>query len=230
MGEHSGAGGEWQGVRPCELIKATDAGKAREREVVNDACLDGPVLTHHFPACCLEALMLRCVVFIGSLLSLAVLLSGQADTSRQINPIPFSHVPCSVLDGRPCTPSHCSLLDHGPCIPEIDYPYGQDLRLTVQSVPPEQDAAKYRRPDHDLGTIADLFAALRACWSPPIPPAAGATTVQVCSTVYRGGYGAIPRLIEDVMGQVARAEVNELQDVLEADAAARRVAQEWIAG
>ena len=39
----------------------------------------------------------------------------------------------------------------------------------------------------------------------------------------------IPRLIEDVMGQVARAEVNKLQDVLEADAAARRAAQEWIA-
>ena len=39
----------------------------------------------------------------------------------------------------------------------------------------------------------------------------------------------IPRLIEDVMGRVARAEVNKLQDVLEADAAARRAAQEWIA-
>jgi len=31
------------------------------------------------------------------------------------------------------------------------------------------------------------------------------------------------------MGRVVRAEVNELQDVLEADAAARRAAQEWIA-
>ena len=39
----------------------------------------------------------------------------------------------------------------------------------------------------------------------------------------------IPRLIEDVMGRVARAEVKELRDVLEADAAARRAAQEWIA-
>lgn len=122
--------------------------------------------------------MLRRVVFIGSLLSLAVVLSGQVDTRRQINPIPFSHAPCSVLDDSPCTPSHCSLLDHGPCIPEIDYPYGQDLRLTVQSVPPERDAAKYRRPDHDLGTIADLFAALRACWSPP-PEAAAREGMQM---------------------------------------------------
>ena len=41
-----------------------------------------------------------------------------------------------------------------------------NLQLTVQSVPPEGDAAKYQKPDHDLDSIADLFAALRACWSP----------------------------------------------------------------
>ena len=111
--------------------------------------------------------MLRRVVIISCLPFLAILLSGQVDTSRQLNPIPFSHAPCSVLDPRPCTPYHCSVLDHGPCIPEIDYPYGQDLRLTIQSVPPEQDAAKYQRPDHDLDNIGDLFAALRSCWSPP---------------------------------------------------------------
>lgn len=38
----------------------------------------------------------------------------------------------------------------------------------------------------------------------------------------------IPRLIESVMGKVTRAEVNTLQDVLDADAAARSAAQEWI--
>jgi 1-deoxy-D-xylulose-5-phosphate reductoisomerase len=38
----------------------------------------------------------------------------------------------------------------------------------------------------------------------------------------------IPRLIESVLGFVARREVNILQDVLDADAAAREVAQEWI--
>ena len=38
----------------------------------------------------------------------------------------------------------------------------------------------------------------------------------------------IPRLIESVLGSVARREVNILQDVLDADAAAREVAQEWI--
>ncbi|RXT42003.1 hypothetical protein [Bradyrhizobium betae] len=86
---------------------------------------------------------------------------------REINPIPFSHEPCSVLDGRPCTPSYCSPLEPGPCIPEIDYPYGQNLQLTVESVPAEADRAKYQRPDHDLDTIGDLFAELRTCWSPP---------------------------------------------------------------
>jgi hypothetical protein len=108
------------------------------------------------------------------LVAVACLAAGDASARdrRQIDATPFSHAPCSVLDDRPCTPYHCSVLDHGPCIPEIDYPYGQDLRLTIQSVPPEQDAAKYQKPDHDLDNIGDLFAALRSCWSPPPAEAA----------------------------------------------------------
>jgi len=117
--------------------------------------------------------MLQRAAFIAGLLLLASTLVSQADARRrQINPIPFSHTPCSVLDNRPCTPYYCSVLEHGPCIPEIDYPYGQNLQLTIQTVPPEQDAAKYRKPDHDLDTIGDLFAALRSCWSPPPADAA----------------------------------------------------------
>jgi hypothetical protein len=105
------------------------------------------------------------------LLLLAVATSADA-RRRQINPIPFSHEPCSVLDNRPCTPSYCSVFDHGPCIPEIDYPYGQNLQLTIESVPSGADSAKYQRPDHDLDTIGDLFAELRSCWSPPAADAA----------------------------------------------------------
>jgi hypothetical protein len=117
--------------------------------------------------------MLRRATQTAGLLLLAVLLTGQVDERRrQIDATPFSHAPCSVLDNQPCTPYHCSIFNNGPCIPEIDYPYGQDLRLTVQSVPPEQDAVKYRRPDHDLDNIGDLFAALRSCWSPPPEDAA----------------------------------------------------------
>src|ERR1700742_335859 len=103
-------------------------------------------------------LMLRRVVFLGSVL-LAVIVAGHADARRrQINPIPFSHQPCSVLDGRPCTPYYCSVLNHGPCIPEIDYPYGENLQLTIQTVPAKDDEPKYQKPDHDLDSIGDLFA------------------------------------------------------------------------
>ena len=92
---------------------------------------------------------------------------GRCPARRQIDATPFSHAPCSVLDGQPCTPSFCSVFNDGPCIPEIDYPYGQNLQLTIESVPSQDQAAKYRKPDHDLDTIGDLFAALRSCWSPP---------------------------------------------------------------
>jgi hypothetical protein len=97
------------------------------------------------------------------------LVAGTADARRRhaIDATPFSHAPCSVLSGRPCTPSFCSVLNRGPCIPEIDYPYGENLQLTIESALSHDDAAKYVRPDHDLDTIGDLFAALRSCWSPP---------------------------------------------------------------
>ena len=92
---------------------------------------------------------------------------AHAQQRRQLDATPFSHAPCSVLDGQPCTPSFCSVFNDGPCIPEIDYPYGQNLQLTIESVPPPGEAAKYQKPDHDLDSIGDLFAALRSCWSPP---------------------------------------------------------------
>src|SRR6202011_3412813 len=113
--------------------------------------------------------MLRRIVF-GLLIAfagMAVAATADARPRHQINPTPFSHAPCSVLSGEPCTPSFCSVFNHGPCIPEIDYPYGENLQLTIESVPSRDDAAKYQKPDHDLDTIGDLFAALRSCWSPP---------------------------------------------------------------
>lgn len=118
--------------------------------------------------------MLRRVVFIACILLLAIAATSHADARRrhQINPIPFSHEPCSVLADRPCTPSFCSVFNRGPCIPEIDYPYGENLQLTIQTVPARQDAEKYKRPDHELDTIGDLFAELRSCWSPPPPDVA----------------------------------------------------------
>jgi hypothetical protein len=111
------------------------------------------------------------------LLAAVVAVTAFADpaAARRRHPIdatPFAHAPCSVLSGEPCTPSFCSVFNHGPCIPEIDYPIGENLQLTIQSEPARDDAAKYQKPDHDLGTIGDLFAALRACWAPPPADAA----------------------------------------------------------
>lgn len=110
-------------------------------------------------------------MFRRTVICLVALLAGMSATDarqrRQIDASPFSHAPCSVLDTRPCTPTFCSVFDHAPCIPEIDYPYGQNLQLTIEAVPPPEQAAKYRKPDHDLDSIGDLFAALRSCWSPP---------------------------------------------------------------
>ena len=105
-----------------------------------------------------------CVTITAALL---VAHAADARNYHHINPIPFSHSPCSVLDNRPCTPQFCSVFHRGPCIPDIYYPYGENLQLTIQTVPPKQDEAKYQRPDHDLDTIGDLFAQLRSCWSPP---------------------------------------------------------------
>jgi hypothetical protein len=98
---------------------------------------------------------------------LAGMKSAAAGPRRPVDATPFAHAPCSVLDNRPCTPTFCSVLDHGPCIPEIDYPYGENLQLTIETVPPQDQAGKYQKPDHDLDSIGDLFAALRSCWSPP---------------------------------------------------------------
>src|SRR3954453_17498788 len=113
--------------------------------------------------------MLRRIVIRLTVLLIGMSVAGTAGAGQrhQINPTPFSHAPCSVLDGEPCTPSFCSVFNQGPCIPEIDYPYGQNLQLTIQTVPPQDQAAKYRKPDPDLDTIGDLFDALRSCWSPP---------------------------------------------------------------
>ena len=103
-----------------------------------------------------------------SVLIAAVLLVSvtAADARAQRpDPSPFSHAPCSVLDGEPCTPSFCSVFSTQPCLPEIYYPSGQNLQLTVLTKVKDGDAPA--APTGDLNTLQDLFAALRACWQPP---------------------------------------------------------------
>ncbi|HEX9360332.1 MAG TPA: hypothetical protein VF922_02120 [Bradyrhizobium sp.] len=126
----------------------------------------------------------------------AVADAASARQRRHIDATPFSHAPCSVLDGAPCTPYFCSVFNHGPCIPEIDYPYGENLQLTVETVPSREEAEKYQKPDHDLDTIGDLFAALRSCWLPP-PADASRQGMQMTvrfSFKRSGGIIATPRV------------------------------------
>ena len=68
--------------------------------------------------------MLRRTVFWLIVVIGGIIVAGTADARRRhpIDATPFSHAPCSVLDGRPCTPSFCGVFNRGPCIPEIDYP------------------------------------------------------------------------------------------------------------
>lgn len=129
--------------------------------------------------------MLRSIVFIS--FALAVMTAAASARQRHLDPTPFSHTPCSVLDGEPCVPSTCSVFDRGPCLPEIDYPVGQNLQVTVLSVPGRDDAAKYRKPDGDLDTITDLFAVLRSCWSPPADTAGSHLQISVSFSFKRSG-------------------------------------------
>jgi hypothetical protein len=86
----------------------------------------------------------RFVILLIVAIAVMVLIAGGSAAWRphrhHINPTPFFHSPCSVLDGRPCTPYFCSVFNHGPCIPEIDYPYGENLQLTIETVPSQDDA------------------------------------------------------------------------------------------
>jgi hypothetical protein len=136
-----------------------------------------------------------------------IAIAGTADARRRrpIDATPFSHALCSVFDRRPCTPSFCSVFDRGPCIPEIDYPYGENLQLTIQSVPSRDDAAKYRKPDHDLNTIGDLFAELRSCWMPPPADAArqGMQMTVRFSFKRSGEMIGAPRMTGDLGGALA---------------------------
>ncbi len=156
--------------------------------------------------------MLRSIVV--TFFALAVMTVSADARQRHIDATPFSHTPCSVLDGEPCTPSTCSVLDHGPCIPEIDYPIGQNLQVTVLSVPGRDDAPKYRKPDHDLDTIGDLFAALRSCWSPPADVARANMQMSVMFSFRKSGeLIAPPRLTFGTPGASADDRKNYLNAI-----------------
>lgn len=92
---------------------------------------------------------------------------------------PPARAPCSVLSGRPCHPSFCSVFHRGPCFPDYGIPFGENLQLTIVSADntaPQQPSDKAKpsagsggkQAKHPINTIRAMFAALRACWVPPL--------------------------------------------------------------
>jgi len=72
---------------------------------------------------------------------------------------------CGVFSRQPCFPTVCSVFQRGPCLPQYPFPLGENLQLTVESA--KSHEGKPVESDHPVDTIADMFAALRACWRPP---------------------------------------------------------------
>jgi hypothetical protein len=101
---------------------------------------------------------------------LAWALPGEARDTSVFTDDPY---PCTVLSPYPCRPSFCSVFSGRPCQPEINYPFGQNLQLTIRSRAAEPAPVAAAAPDDKkdaprrLNTIRDMFAALRACWVPP---------------------------------------------------------------
>jgi hypothetical protein len=97
--------------------------------------------------------------------------------ARDTSVLTHNPYPWSVLSPYPYHPSFCSVFSRHPCQPDINYPFGQDLRLTIASRTPEQpaqapgasapDEKKENARERRLDTIRDMFAALRGCWVPP---------------------------------------------------------------
>jgi len=154
------------------------------------------------------------ICLIVAVAALTVADAASARQRRHIDATPFSHAPCSVLDGEPCTPSFCSVFNQGPCIPEIDYPIDENLQLTIESVPSRDEAAKYQKPD-DLATIGDLFAALRSCWSPPPADAArqGMQMTVRFSFKRSGEIIALPRMTYATAGAPADVRATYLKAI-----------------
>jgi hypothetical protein len=74
---------------------------------------------------------------------------------------------CSVLSGRPCHPSFCGVFQRRPCQPYYLPPIGEDLRLTIVSTDDNDPANGGDAEPHELDSIREMYAALRACWVPP---------------------------------------------------------------
>ena len=104
---------------------------------------------------------------------------GLPNTPRLGLALPPAKSPCDLLSGRPCHPSFCSIFHLGPCFPQYLPPIGQDLRLTIVSTDDDDQPtvpgavnqtdgnAEKTTEEKPLNSISEMYAALRACWTPP---------------------------------------------------------------
>jgi hypothetical protein len=144
---------------------------------------------------------------------------------------------CSVFNRHPCMPTVCSALRGRPCIPEIDYPIGQDLRLTIESAAARDQpagAAKDNKTDnkaddktddHDaadrkLNTLRAMFDTLRGCWVPPgMDEARSGMQMSVRFAFKRGGEIIAPPRVTyvspGVSGETREAYLNAISAALE---------------
>ncbi len=76
---------------------------------------------------------------------------------------------CSVLGGPPCFPYETcsSVFRRRPCLPDIVYPMGQELQLTISSSDASASEQTHDKDHSELNTINQVFADLRSCWTPP---------------------------------------------------------------
>jgi hypothetical protein len=125
---------------------------------------------------------IRPVPFLFAMTALAALGILGADPAGARRTVLFRHPfwpgVCSVFGRHLCAPTVCSVFQHWPCLPQIDYPIGQDLRLTivttsdvntggVGATPGSNSDEPKANTERRLDTIRDIFDALRACWVPP---------------------------------------------------------------
>ena len=91
---------------------------------------------------------------------------------------------CSVFNRHPCMPTVCSVFRRRPCVPEIDYPLGEDLRLTI-------DSAANRRDVERLGPIA----------KPGPDRRGGQTRHRAQAQYYSGHVRRVARLLDAAAGR-----------------------------
>lgn len=77
---------------------------------------------------------------------------------------------CSAFEGHPCALKLSRAFRHRSYGPDIFYPFGEDLRLTIHSAAEQAPAHDPKTPDapQALDTVGALFATLRSCWVPPV--------------------------------------------------------------